>query len=517
MTLRDDQEVALQALRDAVAQGKRRIMMQAPTGYGKTMLASAVVNNARAKDKRILFTVPAISLIDQTIEMFAKQGIWDVGVIQATHNMTDWNQPIQICSIQSLMKRTIPKADVVLLDEAHRWFRFYERWLAPSIMPDWANVPFIGLSATPWTKGLGAWFDHFHRAATIQDMIDAGNLSPFKVYAPSHPDLSNVRTVGGDYHEGELSDLMSEKRLVADIVETWLKLGRGRPTLCYCVDRAHAKKVQAQFIAAGVRCGYQDHLTGDQSKRSKKTGQWIEGRESVKRKFHNGEYEVVCNVETLTTGVDWDVRCISMCRPTKSDMLFCQIVGRGLRIAPNKDDCLILDHSDNHLRLGFVTDVDASYTGLHDGKSPTHENRTSAIRLPKECPGCGYLKAPKMAQCPACKFVAQRVSKIEPEAGELRELKPKPKRPMSDGAYLTHNEKAMFYAELKGYAYQHNYKEGWAANKYRERIGTWPANDMKYIQMLAPKPSTASWIKSRAIAWAKSKARNYGQQDDRTS
>jgi hypothetical protein len=113
--------------------------------------------------------------------------------------------------------------------------------------------------------------------------------------------------------------------------------------------------------------------------------------------------------------------------------------------------------------------------------------------------------------------VATRISRIEPEPGELRELKPKPKRPLTDGALMTHNEKAMFFAELKGYAYQHNYKEGWASNKYRERIGTWPANDMKGVLMLAPRPSTASWIKSRAIAWAKSKAREYGQQDRRTS
>jgi len=79
---------------------------------------------------------------------------------------------------------------------------------------------------------------------------------------------------------------------------------------------------------------------------------------------------------------------------------------------------------------------------------------------------------------------------------------------------LTHNERAMFFAELKGYAFQHNYKDGWAANKYRERIGVWPAHDMKHVPMLSPKPSTASWIKSRAIAWAKSKAKRAWDDDN---
>ena len=346
--LRDDQEVALQALREAVRAGKRRICMQAPTAWGKTEFAAALTNNAQAKKKKVLFTVPAISLIDQTVTMFAKRGILDVGVIQADHHMSNWDMPIQIASVQTLMKRTVPDVAVVMLDECHRWFKFYEKWMGTRDhpVPEWIDVPLIGLSATPWTKGLGSWFDHYFKAATIQEMIDAGNLSPFVVYAPSHPDLSNVRIVGGEYHEGELSEAMQERRLMADAVETWLRLADRRPTLCYAVDRAHAKKLQQQFEAAGVRCGYQDHTTKDNE------------RETIRRKFHNGEYEVVVNVETLTTGVDWDVRCISMCRPTKSDMLFVQIIGRGLRTAKGKDHCLILDHSDNHLRLGFVTDID---------------------------------------------------------------------------------------------------------------------------------------------------------------
>ena len=498
-TLRVDQSDALTTLRGAVADGKRRICMQAPTGWGKTVFSASLVESAQAKNKKVMFTVPAISLIDQTVSMFAKQGILDVGVMQATHHLTNWNMPIQVCSVQTLMKlRTLPTVDIVVMDECHRWFNFYEKWLGTpkNRVPEWTNVPVIALSATPWTKGLGSWFDHYHKAATIREMIDAGHLSDFKVYAPSHPDLSGVRSVGGDYHEGELSERMQEGTLVADIVETWLRLGQGRPTLCYGVDRAHAVKLKQQFEAAGVPCGYQDHTSTD-AERSK-----------LRRDFHNGTLKVVCNVETLTTGVDWDVRCIVIARPTKSDMLFTQIMGRGLRTAPGKDHLLVLDHSDNHSRLGFVTDIDESYTGLHDGMMPRHENRTNAIRLPKECPKCGYLKLPKMACCPACQYVAKIVSKIEPEAGELRELKPKPKPVKPDNTPETMAEKMEFYGELLGYGIKHGYQTGWASNKYRERLGVWP-NGMKSVTARTPKPETLNWIKSRAIAWAKSKARNY--------
>jgi superfamily II DNA or RNA helicase len=290
---------------------------------------------------------------------------------------------------------------------------------------------------------------------------------------------------------------MQQGALVADTVDTWLRLADARPTLCYAVDRAHAKNLQQKFESKGVPCGYQDAFTKDNE------------RKALKRAFHNGDVKVVCNVGTLTTGIDWDVRCISMCRPTKSDMLFVQIVGRGLRTAKGKDYCLILDHSDNHQRLGFVTDIDQSYTKLREGKAPQHENRTAGIRLPKECPKCAYLRSPKVSICPQCGFKAEMVSSTMHDEGELRELKRPPKPKAGDATYVptTQEEKASFYAELRWYAQHKGYRDGWAANQYRERIGTWPANEMKHAVPVYPRASTLSWIKHRMIAYAKGKAK----------
>lgn len=475
--LRDDQAFALDELRRAVGSGCRRVMMQAPTGFGKTVLSAAVVESAQAKGKRVLFTVPAIALVDQTVEAFWAQGVRDIGVIQAQHSMTDWSKPVQIASVQTLQKRTLPKADVVLIDEAHKWFRFYEKWFFDA---EWKDIPIIGLSATPWTKGLGRYYGKLIVAGTTEALIEAGSLSPFRVFAPSHPELTGVRTVAGDYHEGDLSDAMNKAPLIADVVQTWLKLGEQRPTMCFAVDRAHAKHLQQQFEAAGVPCGYQDAHSKDADRRE------------IKRQFHNGEIKVVCNVGTLTTGVDWDVRCIIFARPTKSKMLFVQIAGRGLRTAEGKDNCLFLDHSDNHLRLGFVTDIHQDK--LDDGKTQNVETQ-DRIALPKECSQCAFLKAPRCALCPNCGFKAEVVSNVEFEDGELKELK-KPKR-----KEFTQDEKQRWFSMLLGVVQQRGYKSGWAANQYKQKFGVWPRGLSEHS--IEPDIDVLNYVKHSMIRYAK--------------
>ena len=282
------------------------------------MLAASMVTGALAKGNRVLFVVPFLSLIEQTVAAFKAQGIDAVGVMQGYHWMTDGSQPVQVASIQTLQRRKLPLADLVIVDEAHRWFAFMGEWMA---RPEWQKVPFIGLSATPWTKGLAKHYDELIVAATTSELIDLGFLSPFRVFAPAHPDLSGVKVVAGDYHEGQLSETMRQPVLVADTVSTWLKLGEDRPTLCFAVDRAHARKLADQFEAAGVPTGYVDASTP------------IEERENIARRLREGQIKVIVNIATMTTGVDLDVRCIILARPTKSEILYTQIVGRGLRTA----------------------------------------------------------------------------------------------------------------------------------------------------------------------------------------
>jgi superfamily II DNA or RNA helicase len=491
--LRSHQIHLIDQIDTAIAGGCRRIVAQAPTGFGKTIVGAAITRRAIEQNKRVIFTVPTISLIDQTVQKFYAEGIRNVGVIQANHYLTDYSKPVQIASVQTLQRRyqvgdglsrSTPAADLVLIDEVHRWFDFYEEWLGSTAMTD---VPVIGLTATPWTRGLGKHFNKLIIGSTTKELIDAGYLSKFRVFAPASPDLSGVRTVAGDYHEGELGEVMNQDGLVADVVDTWLERAQSRPTLCFAVNRVHAKHLQAKFQAAGINAGYIDAYTPRTD------------RNEIADRFHRGEIKIVCNVGCLTTGVDWDVRCIILARPTKSEMLFVQMIGRGLRTADSKDDCLILDHSDNHVRLGFVTDI--HHDELDDGKPRVKAEPKDAVVLPKKCPKCTFVKPARLLECPSCGFKPEPRCTVVNREGELIELTDR----RTIAAVSQAKDKIRFYQELKCYGANRQYKPGWAGFKFKEKFGHWP-HGLDHLPPIDPSPSTCSWIRSRNIAWAKRRA-----------
>ena len=204
------------------------------------------------------------------------------------------------------------------------------------------------------------------------------------------------------------------------------------------------------------------------------------------------------NVGTLTTGVDEDVRCIVLARPTKSEMLFVQCVGRGLRTAAGKNDCLILDHADNHNRLGFVTDI--HHDKLLTGKERIVTKKDRGEPMPKECKGCGNLRPPGVHACPACGFTPTPQNKVGVEDGVLLEMKTKPKvkRPPTMG------DKQKFWSMALWVAQERGRSRGWASHLYREKFDVWPRGIEDYL--MEPDQVFRGFEHSRRIAFAKSKA-----------
>lgn len=475
--LRPHQVKAIDMLRQSFGLGNRRVVVAMPTGAGKTMTAAKIIEGARAKRNRVIFTAPAISLIDQTVSAFEAEGLSGLGVMQANHPRTDALAPIQIASVQTLQRREIPDAAMVIVDECHIRSEVIER-----LMDERPDVFFVGLSATPWAKGMGLRWQDLVTPITIAELIEQGYLSRFTAFAPDVPDLRGVKVQNGDFVASALEEVMGEAKLLGNVVHTWLEKGEHRPTLCFAVNRAHAAELKAQFEKHGIASGYVDAMTDR-----------IE-REHINARFRDGEIKVICSVRTMTTGVDLPVSCIIDAAPTKSEMLHVQKIGRGLRVNPGTEDCLILDHAGNSLRLGLVTDIHhRTLNAQQPGEK--QEAKAAAEKLPKPCTSCGILHTGKV--CPACGHERKPVSGVDHRDGELVELTGKVRPP-------TMAEKQLFWSMALHLDRERGKGGKQALGLYKEKFGVWPRglDDTP----TRPTPAFMSYEKSRRIAYAKAKA-----------
>lgn len=482
----EHQERAYRQIRESFASGNRRIMVQSPTGSGKTVLAMRLIRNAIRKGQECYFTVPKIQLVDQTCDRFMGEGyepISEFGVIQADHEWYNRRARLQICSAQTLGRRIMyPERGIAVIDEAHVNSEHLYRW-----MKHCPETTFIGLSATPWTKGLARHWDDLIIGSTTRELINKGILCDFRVYAPSAPDLERLKTVAGDYQQKELSERSQDPKLVASIVDTWIEKADMRPTLVFAVDRMHAATLQRQFQSRGIPAGYVDAYTER------------EDRDELQRAFHAREIPVVVNVGVLTTGTDWDVRCVVLARATKSEMLYVQMVGRGLRTNPDGEDCLILDHADNHARMGFVTDI--HYDELDAGEPRKRLKDSRVVHEPKPCPKCKAMMEKGAKICPACgherSLPPSEVAELDGSLQELRQSKAKGKRT------FTAEQKQEIWAELKFIANEKGYSDGWVWHTIREMCGSAPRR--QDVQPKEPSQEVRNFVKYKMIRMAKSR------------
>jgi superfamily II DNA or RNA helicase len=480
-TLRPHQEQAIADLRSSLARGNRRVVLQMPTGGGKTLTSSRVIKGALAKGNRVIFTAPFVSLIDQTVAAFRQDGIDHIGVMQGQHPGYDPTAPVQVCTVQTLARREAPDGSVVIVDEAHVRNAVVETMMAA----DPARV-FIGLSATPWTQGMGLLWDDLVVAATVESLIRDGYLCPFRAFVGAHPELKGVRVKAGEYVASDLMQRVDDKRLTGDIVATWLERGENRPTLAFAVNCAHARGLHEAFTRAGVASAYVDARTDGAERRL------------IERRFRSGEVKVACSVRTLTTGVDWPVACIVDAAPTLSKMLHVQKIGRGLRVNPGWDDCIILDHADNSIRHGLVTDIHQdTLCKAKPGEKPEH---VPPVAMPTTCGKCSAVKPPKVRECPSCGHVpAVPVRAPEVDPGELTEL---------TGSKLskpTEADKQRFYSMALWLDRERGKGGKLVAGLYKAKFGVWPRG-MRDVAVTPDQPFL-NWEKSRRIAYAKRMAK----------
>ena len=465
------------------------VMGMMPTGGGKTIVAAAIATMTVGNNCRVFFIADSLELIDQTVATFERVGL-RCGVIQGQHPKTDREAPVQVCTIQTLRSRW---ADVVaggrmpqlvIIDEAHVIHQQHKAIIAECAHK---KVPVIGLSATPFRAGLSNLFSDLVVGATTQELIDGGFLSPARYFAPHVPNLKGIKSSGGDYVEAALADVMGDSKIIGDIVSHWREYsGENRQTLVFAVNVAHSKALRDAFRAAGVNCEHIDGYDKD-----------LAARQAKIKAFREGRIKVLVNCNILTKGFDApETGCIVLARPTKSLSLHIQQLGRGLRTAPGKTDCVVIDHAGNLIRNGLATDP--LPTELDDGKLGERADRRKEEKKVKEkiCSHCGSIRV--RPKCDACGFEAEFIQDVESGEGRLVELRQTNRK-------TELQDKRQFYGELRGLAQMRGYSQHWADHKYREKFGVWP-NRIKDVKPRSPQVATLNWVKSRNIAWFKARS-----------
>ena len=344
-TLRSYQREAIAAVLEARRAGVRRMVVCLPTGAGKTVIFSHLAELAR---RQVLVLAHREELLSQAREKL-QQALRGTAVVAlergAERGASD--AKVLVCSIRSLHEQRLAEVirarnvGLVIYDECHHAAAEDNLRVLRQIgvfEPNWPGT-LLGFTATTARgdgKGLDEVFERIVYSRSLPDLIDAGYLSPLRGFRVSTAaDLTRLSAFGADFREEELADAVDIEERNALVARSIQELARDRRTIAFCVTVNHARNLCRSLNVLGLPAGIvHGAMPGAH-------------REQALADFRAGTTQVMCNVAVLTEGFDDPgVSCIAMARPTRSEGLYAQCVGRGTRLHPGKKDCLILDFVD---------------------------------------------------------------------------------------------------------------------------------------------------------------------------
>lgn len=480
MQLRPYQEELVAQIRAQYQAGHRSVLAVLPTGGGKTVIFSYITENAAARGKKVLILVHRRELIRQTSTTLTSLGV-SHGVIAASWKET--NELVQVASVQTLARRFHKRTfdpDLIIIDEAHH--AVAGTW--EKILNYYSSAKLLGVTATPMRldgRGLKDFFNVLVTGPSVKKLTEEKFLVEARCFSiPQILDRKKLRKVGGDFVAEEVVQTLEDLHVNGNAIKEYKKHCSGAPAIVFCVTKKHAETMAAKFRDAGFRSAFLH-----------------DGVKAVTRKglidyLGKGELDILTSVNVISEGTDIPVVTAAiLLRPTESEAMYLQQVGRVLRPAKGKKRAIIIDCVGNVLKFGLPSD-ERNYT--LEGK----EKEEEAPPL-KMCPKC-YAMVPASTQiCPECEhvFVVEQRKPFQPFAEvELTQVL-EVQKPASQYVKKREIDSAETLGDLYRLAKKWGYRPGWAWHTWQGRQKRPDPSVLELLRMPEKQQEDVSALRSR--------------------
>ncbi|MDY6937498.1 MAG: DEAD/DEAH box helicase [Cyanobacteriota bacterium] len=321
----------------------KRVLAQLPTGGGKTVIFTSVAHQFTSRQKSVLVLAHREELLLQAQEKLEHVTGQPVGLIKAGYKEKR-QCAIQVASVASLVNRESPPADLIIVDEAHHsTANTYQQ-----LLDRYPEAYVLGVTATPARidgQGFKFVYDRLVIGPSVQTLVDRGFLSKFKLFAaPQTVNTQGVKTTAGDYNARQLAQAVDTSIVMGDLIDAWHEFAPGKQTVVFAVNVDHSKAIAQAYSQAGIPA---EHLDGETPDRD---------RRATLERFRAGEITVLSNCGLFSEGFDLpSIEAVQCVRPTQSLVFWLQMVGRSLRVHPNKEYAVVIDHTENWAIHGAPT------------------------------------------------------------------------------------------------------------------------------------------------------------------
>lgn len=495
----------------AKSPGRKRKASAGDSVAGVGYIGRRVVSRTGGEDSPQATDVPALlqdGLSEPGIDDRDRVGWWEPFVAYAAGTRSEEGCASSLVWVESVEAEELPRAEPVynlrvaghpsyfangiLVHNCHETFEALNEMLDSE---EWRDIIVIGLSATPWTRGLGLRWTKLIVGDTMRDMINEGYAREFTIYGPPKDiDRENLKVSQGDFDEASSSAAMSDATIVGDVLTEWKERSTRDKTFAFCVNRDHAKAQMEAFQDCGIPFGYIDaNIPAGVSDSERGT------RKHIFAQMRNGEIAGIASVGCLIRGVDEIVYNILDLQPTKSEMRHCQKWGR-MRTSDPDATYIGFDHAGNNQNLGVFWDIHHDTLDMREpgDRDEAYKEDYKAAK-PRKCPKCHTLVPAGARTCPTCSERLPLHAGVTVKDGRLVEIKPKPKPT---------KEQQAWFSEFVWLGKKAGFKEGWPAMQFKEKFGVMPFElaGMK-TRGKNPTPEVKQFVREKRKEYLASKSR----------